>query len=552
MRFRPESSAHHKSAAPGPDGKAATVGATAPAAASHVGFHLPRTHGATGVVIALALAAVATTVYLSPASGSQRTASPPGTPTPTGSSAAASGLPVLVPDGSTPVASPDPTPTATRHTTAPPRSSRPSFVPVYNTVQGPTIIQREIVYNPAKAAKALHCTDFRWQQDAQTAYAANLTDPWGLDGAPGPHNGDGLACTQLPVDPSRSASTPLDAYVPPSPAQKSALMAPAQRYFGVAEDGLPGDSGLYNQIAQQAGKAPSEVSWFATWDETFNSDKVVSAWSHGALPMVTWMTVSGDVNSTTAGTYTLANIVSGKFDNYLLSYAGSVLRTGLPVVIRFDHEMNGNWFPWSAGMAANQGASGQPNLYVQAWRHIWTVFDSVGANADVIWLWSPVRVDNINPHSSLAGFKYETTLAEDYPGDAYVDWVGMSAYQYKPSDGWSYETTFRKTLDALEALCHKPIFVSETGATETVGTVDYAQQKAQWTTLTLAGLASEPGVIGFSWFNNPVQDVHKVDGTPIRTDWQFSSSPAALAAFRSGIANRAYGSGIMPDVSGKK
>ena len=56
-----------------------------------------------------------------------------------------------------------------------------------------------------------HCSDFKWQQDAQAAYLANLSDPGALDGAIGPHNGDGLACNSLPADPSRAGSSPVDA-----------------------------------------------------------------------------------------------------------------------------------------------------------------------------------------------------------------------------------------------------------------------------------------------------------------------------------------------------
>jgi mannan endo-1,4-beta-mannosidase len=398
------------------------------------------------------------------------------------------------------------------------------------------------------ASRPTHCWDFTWQQDAQTAYRANLSDPSGLDGAPGPHNGDGLACTQLPVDPRRASSRPIDAYVPPSPAQKAALLAPVKRYFGIAADGLPGDAPLLTRITRQAGKAPSSVEWFGYWDASYPAAKVRAAWAGRALPVLTWMSVANDPSTPDHSSYTLANIVAGKFDAYLLKFAGAVLKTGLPVALRFDQEMNGNWYSWSGGMPANQPSdASQPNLYVQAWRHVWNLFDSVGANADVLWLWSPTRVDPIVPHSDVSGLKYETSLAEDYPGDRYVDWVGMSAYQYKPSDGWTYETTFRKTLSGLGSLTTKPIFVAETGATEKVGDTDYATHKAQWIAQTLTGLATEPGVVGFSYFDNNVNDVHTVDGQLIHTNWTIQSSPQSLAAFRSGIANRAYASGLLPD-----
>src|SRR5581483_10015141 len=101
MRFRPDPARRRAVASPGPDGELATPDATAPAAASPVVVHQLRSQGATGVVIALALVAVATTVYLSPTSGLRHGAALQGSPahTPT-RSANATGLPTLVPDGS--------------------------------------------------------------------------------------------------------------------------------------------------------------------------------------------------------------------------------------------------------------------------------------------------------------------------------------------------------------------------------------------------------------------------------------------------------------------
>lgn len=406
------------------------------------------------------------------------------------------------------------------------------------------------VKKPVKKAakpKKVWCTDFKFQQDAQAAYVANLSDPHGLDGAPGPHNGDGLACTQLPVDTTRARSTAVDAYVPPSPASASSLARPKAKYFGIAQDGLPGDTAQFDAVAAQVGKTPSSVSWFDYFDQSYEADKVQAAWSHGALPVITWMTMSSSKSDPNLGKYTLASIVAGKWDKYLLKYAGAILKTNLPVALRWDHEMNGNWMPWSAGLPANQGAPGQPNLYVQAWRHIHDLFDTVGANENVIWMWSPVRVDNIRPHSPTPGWKYETTLEEDYPGDEYVDWNGMTAYQYKPSDGWTYAATFKATLDGLRAVADKPIYVAETGATQAVGTTDYSAEKAQWIKQMLSGLAAEPDVVGLSYFNNSVDGAHFVNGKPIVTDWRYTSSPEALAAFKDGIDNDAYSSGVLPD-----
>ena len=99
------------------------------------------------------------------------------------------------------------------------------------------------------APHAPRCSDFHWQQDAQAAYVADLNDPAGLDGPPGPMNDDGLACSLLPVDLNRPPSTPAGAR-PPAPPKPEGLpetptlaqaLAPTDTYFGVSTPQAPYD-----------------------------------------------------------------------------------------------------------------------------------------------------------------------------------------------------------------------------------------------------------------------------------------------------------------------
>jgi hypothetical protein len=543
-----------------------------------------------GPIICLSLLTIATAVYLSPTGSSIRpdAANAAGTPAPSSSadaSASSSSAETSASTSSTPSsaassskaakpsasksAAPKPSEKKSGSSGEPYHYTPPVTVTVSAPAPTPTTVTQtkyamihttttkvDVVHStsvetvPAKT-KQLYCSDFRYQQDAQAAYVANLSDPWGLDGAPGPYNGDGLACTQLPKDPNRAASIPVAAYIPPAPADKTQLVDPSLDYYGLAEDGLPGDSGLYNSLATTAGKAPSSLEWFDYWSEGYDVTNVKKSWAVGALPIITWMSESDQSSDPNAASYTLQNIVNGTFDSYLYGYASDVVRAGLPVAIRFDQEMNGNWFSWSAGMAANQAGGGAPNYYVQAWRHIWNIFNAVHANDFVIWLWAPSRTDTIQPHVATSGLKYETSLAEDYPGSQYVDWVGVDAYQYKPSDGWTYNATFAQTVAGLKSVAPgKGIYIAETGATETVGATDYAVQKAAWTTDSLTSFAADNAIVGFTWFNNQVNGVHKVDGQVIQTDWQFTTSPQSLAAFKAGIANPKYASGVIPDGTG--
>jgi hypothetical protein len=513
-------------------------------------------------VVGVSLAAIGTAIYLSPAKHHGPTV--PGT---SAAQAIQSSLkPNPAPSSTTPSASAKPNPSV--------KPNRPPYRVIHVPGQNKLVVLKETQTHtitttaPSKAATPLKCGSFKWQQDAQAAYLANLSDPWGLDGKPGPNNGDGIACNDEPVDPSRPKSVPAGAYAPPtpSPASKAALVAPAKKYFGVAMDGLPGDSGMFDRLATEVGKAPSLVEWFANWPQAaggvegdFRGDLVTSAWTRGALPVISWQSGNGDGSATDPYRNRLAEIVSGTFDDFLLRYAGDIVRTNLAVAIRFDHEMNGNWYDWSAGYPWNQSSvPGQPNLYVQAWRHIWSVFNSVGANDNVIWTWTPDRVDGLKPGCSSGNCIYQTGLAEDYPGDQYVDWIGMSGYAWKPpASGWSYNQTYLKTFTQLKSLAgsdgSKPIFIAETGASQKVGAAgtDATTQKVAWINQALAGIVNDPRVVGLAYFNNNITHVHSIEGVQVETNWTLDSAPEVLAAFKAGIADNRYSSGIMPDSAGR-
>src|SRR6185437_11221540 len=164
------------------------------------------------------------------------------------------------------------------------------------------------------------------------------------------------------------------------------------KYYGLAEDGLPGSAPLFNSLDTKAGKAPNLVEWFEYWDDSYSPQKVTQAWQHDALPVITWQSLPHDWSNTkrSISAYSLANIASGLFDKYLNAFATSVVQTGLPVAIRLDQEMNGNWYPWSAGYAS-RNIHNTPAQFRAAWQHIWNVFQAAGANQYVIWAWTPSR-----------------------------------------------------------------------------------------------------------------------------------------------------------------
>ena len=65
--------------------------------------------------------------------------------------------------------------------------------------------------------------------------------------------------------------------------------------------------------------------------------------------------------------YSLRRIANGDFDGYLTTFVHDITTLGLPFVLRFDHEMNGNWYRWAEPDPHYDNAKGD---YVAAWRHV--------------------------------------------------------------------------------------------------------------------------------------------------------------------------------------
>jgi beta-mannanase len=261
----------------------------------------------------------------------------------------------------------------------------------------------------------------------------------------------------------------------------------------------------------------------------------------GALPVITWMSAPTDYTRRgDLSDYSLASIAAGYHDEYLRAWAARIAVQQLPVVIRFDHESNGSWYPWSVGWH-RQGITGNtPADYRAAWRHVWDIFQTMGANAFTIWAYVPTRIDTLGTYGS--GYPSQRALVTaSYPGDRYVDWVGVDGYQYDPAESSTYHQTFAASFDTLSSFTNRPILVAEMGAAE-----DGAGIKPRWIKQTYAGLAADPRVIGACYFDNDVTGVHYINGAPVHTNWKVTSSPAALAAVRAGVADGAFGAGIYP------
>ncbi|CAM5414172.1 glycoside hydrolase family 26 protein [Leifsonia shinshuensis] len=388
-----------------------------------------------------------------------------------------------------------------------------------------TAMQAETLAAQAGAAKQLAAA----QQKAQAAQSelASVKAQLAAAQAKAGH-ATGSAVTGKPA--SGSSGSGGNVAPPVTAPARADLLNPSSRYFGMYTEQAPFNWATFDATSSKIGVTPNLVGYFQGWDQTFRPDAVKRAWQQGRMPMMTWesrpITAANDSNS--APEYSLPKIIGGDFDAYLHQYAKDIVAGGLPLAIRLDHEMNAIWYPWSETDGAGKSINGNnPGDYVKMWRHVHDIFQQEGANDLVVWVWAPNIVNNLPATHKVPGY-----LENLYPGDQYVDWVGLSGYlrpPFKADNDFSFDYTFKPSLDKLRALTSKPIILAEVGASETEG------HKPAWITSLFAGLAKPQNadIIGFSWFNLAVTSY--VEGVRATNDWRIDSRADSLSAFIAGL-----------------
>jgi len=307
--------------------------------------------------------------------------------------------------------------------------------------------------------------------------------------------------------------------IPHVPLRLVPNQAPAPNiYTGVYATSWLDNLGPVTTFEQDAHKSASIVMWYQGWGLTqgqnFETSWMNNVRNHGSIPMISWepQDYTKGVNQPT---YSLQNIISGKFDTYITQWAQASKAWGHPYFLRFAAEMNGYWFPWSE--LANGNKTGQ---FVQAWRHVHDIFTRQGAT-NVSWVWCPNIV-----------FPGNIPLEGLYPGSSYVDWIGMDGYNWgnigHGHQPQSFSQVFQKTYTVLAGMSlNKPIVIAETGST------NQQVNKAAWITdaFTVQIPKNFPQIKAFVWFNQNKE-----------TDWRIESSASAQAAFVSAMASSQYAS----------
>jgi hypothetical protein len=265
----------------------------------------------------------------------------------------------------------------------------------------------------------------------------------------------------------------------------------------------PGELTEVSAFEQAARRHADIVMWFADWahDTSFDARQAAAVAARGSVPEITWEPWDA-TQGTDQPDFRLRTITDGSHDQLVRRWARQIAAYGRPVRLRFAQEMNARAYPWAE--AANGNRRGD---YVKAWRHVHAIFAQEGAT-NVTWVWAPV-----------AG----NVRAEQYPGDAQVDVVGISGFNGGTKlwgRRWrSFADAFGPSLDALHALAPiKPMELSEVSSVEAGGS------KAAWIQGLFDEIRRRPYIRSVVWF-----DLRK------EADWRITSSGSARRAFADGV-----------------
>jgi Glycosyl hydrolase family 26 len=314
---------------------------------------------------------------------------------------------------------------------------------------------------------------------------------------------------------------------------RSRHVKPKPLYWGAwIGDQLTGTDAPWDMNAaaifeQLVGKGMSLIEFSSSWQDCsrnpcrpyrFPTEAMDNIRGHGSIPVFSWGSESSPRASAEQPTFTLSRVIDGTYDSYIAQFATEARNWAHPFFLRFDWEMNGNWFPWYEGVNGNA-----PGQFVAAWRHVHDIFTAVGAT-NATWVWCPYA-------DTEKQLKAEH-LKSLYPGDAYVDWTCLDGYNWgrnpvNPRPWRSFSEIFGPAYELVtkKIAPRKPLIVGEFATSPNGG------HKALWIKKMFETLPRKyPRVRALIYFNTVDRGV----------DWPLETSPSAATAFAKGIHKGIY------------
>lgn len=207
------------------------------------------------------------------------------------------------------------------------------------------------------------------------------------------------------------------------------------------------------------------------------------------------------------------DMLNGKYDKGLRSFAKQVATFGHPVLFRPLNEMNGDWCSYNG-----LWASRDPQVYVEFYRYLYRIFEEEGALANTLWVWNPNE-------KSFPDFAWNKASSY-YPGDEYVDLVGLTGYNtgdYYEGETWrTFKEIYTPIYKDMSARYQQPFLITEFSCSKIGG------DKAKWVSDMFKDIEKFPRIKVAIWWHGCDFDE---DGTVSRP-YSINDSPELGAVFR--------------------
>ena len=309
-----------------------------------------------------------------------------------------------------------------------------------------------------------------------------------------------LPALRAPGDAGRAASAT-------APAPRPALAA--RRTFGVFVDPWHIDD-----WAREIGAAPQMAAKFEAFSRRKSLDPFLREARRQGLRQVMlswepWHTVPVEaglaVQQLPQVGYRNADIAGGVQDAYIRRVARSLSAFPGTVWIRYAHEMNGYWYPWSHGAVA----------YKRAWKRVVALFRAEGVR-NVRFVWS------VNANLFDRRATWWRGLRAFWPGRRWVDAVGSTMIDFGGRKRYTVGR-FEPRLRELQRRLRLPVILTEVN-------VDYTD-RVPWLLDLRAMLARSPWIRAVVWSQLPSRGKAHQTGTG-NVDWDVRRDPAAASLLR--------------------
>jgi len=231
------------------------------------------------------------------------------------------------------------------------------------------------------------------------------------------------------------------------------------------------------------------ISYYIGWNpeslENFPHKLMRGIYERKAIPMITWepwasaLPQSENNEELKAEKKILKNIAEGIYDGYIREFFKILKSYDQPVFLRFAHEFDNPQYPWS------QEGNNTPEEFINAWRHVYDIAQDEDATK-IVFVWNPWSIEGMSQY---------------YPGDHYVDWIGITLLNYDSFNREGNPFPFKELYEPIQAelnnFTRKPVMLAE------FGSLDINDNQEEWTREAMQSIKTDfPEISAIVMFNS--------------------------------------------------